>query len=143
LALYDSLADVRGRIIGVHGSAGGGRDIARRGEIGRIAAEHEDIVIVTNEDPYEDDPRTIIEAVAQGATRDELGERKKVEGASLFLIDDRAQAIEYAIGLAKPDDVVLITGKGSEPVMAVKGGSIPWDDRAVVRSSLARHGWHV
>lgn len=138
LALYDSLPEYEGRVIGIHGSAGGGRDVARREKIGRLAAEHEDFVIVTNEDPYEEDPRVIIEAVAKGAR--EFG---KVDGESLFMIDDRQEAIDFAIDHAKDGDVVLVTGKGSEPVMAVKGGSVPCDDRAAVRSALAKHGYHV
>ncbi len=120
------------RIIGVHGSAGGGRDVARRVEIGRLAGEVEDLVVVTNEDPYDEDPRTIIEAVANGAR--EVG---KIEGTDLFLIDDRREAIHFAIGRAQPGDVVLLTGKGSEPVMAVADGKkIPWSDRAVALEAL-------
>jgi UDP-N-acetylmuramoyl-L-alanyl-D-glutamate--2,6-diaminopimelate ligase len=138
LALYDSLPEHTGRIIGIHGSAGGGRDVGRRTEIGRVAAEHEDLVIVTNEDPYEEDPQTIIDAVMDGARA-----HGKVENDSLFGIDDRQAAIDFAIAHAKDGDIVLVTGKGSEPVMAVKGGAIPWDDRAAVRSALANHGYSV
>lgn len=138
LALYESLPEHEGRIIGVHGSAGGGRDVARRPEIGRVAAEHEDLVIVTNEDPYEEDPRTIIDAVVQGAVA-----HGKVENVSVFGIDDRQSAIDFAIAHARDGDIVLVTGKGSEPVMAVKGGSVPWDDRTAVRSALAKHGYSV
>ncbi len=137
LALYRSLPSPRvGRVIGIHGSAGGGRDVARRTEIGRIAAEHDDIVIVTNEDPYEEDPRTIIDAVAEGARR-----QGKIDDENLFVINDRHEAIAYAISLAKEDDLVLITGKGSEPVMAVAGGKIPWDDREEARSALRESGY--
>lgn len=138
LALYNSLPEHAGRVIGAHGSAGGGRDVARRTEIGRVAAEHEDVVVVTNEDPYEEDPRIIIEAVAKGAR-----DHGKVDGVSLFMIDDRQEAIAFALAQAKAGDVVLVTGKGSEPVMAVKGGSIPWDDRAVVRTALADLGFQL
>ncbi len=138
LALYASLPEHTGRVIGIHGSAGGGRDVARRAEIGRVAAEHEDLVIVTNEDPYEEDPRVIIDAVMQGAR-----DHGKVDGISLFGIDDRQAAITFAIAHAKDGDIVLVTGKGSEPVMAVKGGSVPWDDRVAVRSALAQHGFSV
>ncbi len=136
LALYKSLPEHEGRIIGVHGSAGGGRDIARRPEIGRIAAEHEDIVVVTNEDPYDEDPRSIIDAVADGART-----HGKVDGKTLFIIDDRQEAIHFAIAQAQPGDIVLLTAKGSEPVMAVKGGSIPWDERQVARDALAKIGY--
>ncbi len=137
LALYRSLPSATsGRIIGVHGSAGGGRDVARRTEIGRVAAEHEDIVIVTNEDPYEEDPRSIIDAVADGARR-----AGKIDDDTLIIRDDRREAIQYAMHIARADDVVLITGKGSEPVMAVAGGKIPWDDREEAREALAKLGY--
>ncbi len=120
------------RVIGVHGSAGGGRDVARRPIIGKLATENEDIVIVTNEDPYDDDPRSIIDQVAEGAR-----DAGAVEGKDLFLVDSRREAIEMAIGMARKGDVVLITGKGSEPVMAVAGGKkIPWDDRKEARRAL-------
>lgn len=137
-ALYRSLPAHARRVIGVHGSAGGGRDVARRPEIGRVAAEHEDVVIVTNEDPYDDDPRSIIDAVAAGART-----AGKVDGQSLFTFDDRQEAIDFAIAHAKDGDIVLITGKGSEPVMAVRGGSVPWDDRQAARSALAKHGFRL
>lgn len=132
-ALFDAVEALKPkRIIGVHGSAGGGRDVARRVEIGRLAGNEEAIVIVTNEDPYDEDPRAIIEAVAGGAK--EVG---KVEGEDLFLIDDRREAIHFALSRAKPGDVLIVTGKGSEPVMAVAGGKkIPWSDRAVVLEAL-------
>ncbi|MEK9157081.1 MAG: UDP-N-acetylmuramyl peptide synthase, partial [Patescibacteria group bacterium] len=124
-------------VIGVHGSAGGGRDKARRPLIGAIAAEHEDVVIVTNEDPYDEDPQSIIDAVVAGAK-----EKGKKEGEDLFVIADRADAIRFALTHAQLGDVVLITGKGSEPVMAVAGGkTIPWDDRQVVRNVLSSLGY--
>lgn len=137
LALYRSLAPLKtGRVIGIHGSAGGGRDVARRTEIGRVAAQNDDIVIVTNEDPYDEDPRTIIEAVAAGARA-----HGKIDEQTLFMVNDRREAIAKAMSLAKAGDVVLVTGKGSEPVMAVAGGKIPWDDRTVVRETLIANGY--
>lgn len=138
-ALYRSLAPFHfDRIIGVHGSAGGGRDVARRPLIGKLAGEREAIVVVTNEDPYDEDPWSIIAAVAAGARS--VG---KVDGKDLFVIDDRQTAIERAIGLAQPGDVVLLTGKGSEPVMAVRGGTVPWDDREAARKALAKFGYRL
>ncbi len=129
----------RSRIIGVHGSAGGGRDVARREVIGRLAGKAEDIVIVTNEDPYDEEPMAIIRAVADGAKA--VG---KVEGEDLLVIADRQDAIDEAVQRAKPGDVVLITGKGSEPVMAVAGGKkIAWDDREAARKALAKIGCTV
>lgn len=113
------------RVIHVLGSAGGGRDVARRSVLGAMAGKEAQIVIVTNEDPYDDDPRSIIDQVAAGAVQE--GKRDDVD---LFRMEDRHEAIQQAIGLAQPGDIVLITGKGSEPVMAVAGGrKIPWSDR--------------
>lgn len=136
-ALFASLPPHSGKVIGVHGSAGGGRDKARRPLIGAVAAQHEDIVVVTNEDPYDEDPQSIIDAVAAGAR-----EQGKRDGADLFVIADRKEAITFALSTALPGDVVLITGKGSEPVMAIAGGkTIPWDDRQVVRNVLSSLGY--
>ncbi len=128
------------RIIGVHGSCGGGRDVARREVIGRLAGQRDDIVIVTNEDPYDEDPRAIIEAVAEGARA--VG---KKEGDDLILIDDRMEAVQYAIDIAQKDDVVVLTGKGSETVMAVAGGrKASWSDReAAVRALRRRQAQEV
>lgn len=125
------------RLIGVHGSAGGGRDIGRREIIGKLAAENEDIVIVTNEDPYDEDPRSIIDQVAKGA---EIS--GKVREKNLFLINDRDKAIEFAISKAQDGDAVLLTGKGSEVVMAVKNRkSIPWSDKQVAIDALKAKGY--
>lgn len=122
----------RKRIFHVLGSTGGGRDAARRAVLGRIAAEHADVVIVTNEDPYDDDPQQIIRDVARGA-----------EGAGampnerLFTIVDRREALMFAVHKAQEGDLVLVTGKGSEQAMVVHGGrKIPWDDRRVLREIL-------
>ncbi|MEO5927961.1 MAG: UDP-N-acetylmuramoyl-L-alanyl-D-glutamate--2,6-diaminopimelate ligase [Patescibacteria group bacterium] len=131
--LYETIAPVsRQRTIHVLGSAGGGRDIARRPVLGRMAAEHADIVIVTNEDPYDDNPRMIIEQVAEGARA-----AGKKDGESLFLIEDRREAIFEAMRQAQPDDLVLLTGKGSEQAICVADGKkIPWDERRVAREAI-------
>ncbi|MBI2426828.1 MAG: UDP-N-acetylmuramoyl-L-alanyl-D-glutamate--2,6-diaminopimelate ligase [Candidatus Kerfeldbacteria bacterium] len=120
------------RIIHVTGSAGGGRDRARQPKLGQLAAERADIVIVTNEDPYDDDPMEIINTIADAASR-----AGKVDGKNLFRILDRREAIQKAVQLAQADDLVLITGKGAEQGMMVKGyRKIPWDDRSVAREVL-------
>jgi UDP-N-acetylmuramoyl-L-alanyl-D-glutamate--2,6-diaminopimelate ligase len=132
-AVYDTLALLpKKRLIHVTGSAGGGRDVWRRSEIGRLAAERDDIVIVTNEDPYDDPPLQIIHQVADAAKA-----AGKVDGETLLRIVNRAEAIAKAISLAEPGDLVLITGKGCEPVMAVADGKkVPWDDRMAARNAL-------
>jgi UDP-N-acetylmuramoyl-L-alanyl-D-glutamate--2,6-diaminopimelate ligase len=125
----------RGRIIHVLGSAGGGRDVARRPILGSIAAENADIAIVTDEDPYDDDPREIIDQVAAGAIK---GGKK--EGETLFKILDRREAIAKAISLAQPGDIVLLTGKGAEQAIVGKGGrKTPWDERKVARDILKKY----
>lgn len=113
------------KIIHVLGSTGGGRDISRRKILGEIADKSADYVIVTNEDPYDDDPQSIIDDVAVGSPK-------------ALKILDRRQAIAKALSLAGPDDLVVITGKGAEQKMAVKGGYIPWDDRKVVAEELEK-----
>ncbi len=135
-ALYDLVATIsHHKIIHVFGSCGGGRDKARRPILGKIAAEQADVLIITNEDPYDEDPQTIINEVAAGAIphlSSPLGRGRKLEK-----ILDRRAAIAKALRLAHDGDLVLITGKGAEQAMAVAGGKhIPWDDRVVVREEL-------
>ncbi|MBT5808169.1 UDP-N-acetylmuramyl-tripeptide synthetase [Candidatus Uhrbacteria bacterium] len=132
-AAYEALELIEyNRLIHIVGSAGGGRDVARREVLGEMVAEHDDIVIVANEDPYDEDPMQIINDVADAA----VGAGMK-DGVNVFRILDRQEAIDYAIKIAEPNDLVLITGKGSEPVMAVANGKkVPWDDRQAARKSL-------
>ncbi len=131
--IYQTISELKPkRLIHVLGSCGGGRDIARRPVLGNMAGKTADIVIITNEDPYDDDPMQIIADVAQGAK-----EAGKVEDQNLFLISDRKEAINKAITLAEPGDLVLLTGKGSEQAICVANGQkIPWDEREVARQSL-------
>ncbi|MDO8425698.1 MAG: Mur ligase family protein [bacterium] len=122
---------VRGKVIHVLGGVGGGRDRAKRAAMGSIAAAHAAVVIVTNEDPYDDDPMTIIRAVADGA-RAGAGRGTIVEE-----ILDRREAFVRALALAQPGDLVLVTGKGCEQAIAgPHGTNVPWDDRVVVRELL-------
>lgn len=121
------------RIIHVCGSTGGGRDKARRKPIGKLVGEKADIFIVTDEDPYDEDPMEIIKTVSAGAQ--EVG--KKL-GKDLFEILDRREAIKKAIEMARAGDLILITGKGSEQAMCVGGGKmVAWDDREIVREITA------
>ncbi len=113
------------KLICVLGSCGGGRDKWKRPVLGKIAARYCDEIIITNEDPYDEDPMGIIEQVAEGAK----GKARKIL--------NRREAIRKALILTGPQDVVIITGKGSEPWMCVaKGKKIPWDDRQIVREKF-------
>lgn len=132
--LYDVVRTmaVSGKIIHVLGSCGGGRDRDRRPVLGRLGAEGANIVIVTNEDPYDDDPAQIIDEVAAGAAA-----AGKKEGANLFKILDRRAALEKAVSMAAPGDLVIATGKGAEQAIVVAHGKkIPWDDRREFRRIL-------
>ncbi len=120
------------RLIHVVGGCGGGRDQARRDVTGRLAAEQADLVIVTNEDPYDDPPQTILDQVAAGAIAG-----GKTLGVSLWKILDRKEAIITAMKMAKPQDLVLLTGKGCEPWICVAhGGKIPWNERAAAEAGI-------
>ncbi len=131
--LYETLKLIpHKRVIHVLGSTGGGRDVARRPILGKIAGEKADIVIVTNEDPYDDDPALIIDQVALGA--ENVGKKEDID---LFKILDRRDAIKKAIDSAESGDIVLLTGKGNEQAICVANGEkITWDDRAIVRGIL-------
>ena len=113
------------------GAEGGGRDKAKRPIMGELAAKMADYVIVSNVDPYEDDPKQILEDIA--VSSEKFG---KVRGQNLFVIEDRKSGIHKALSLAKADDVVLITGKGAEQSIVIGGKRSSWDDRQVVREEL-------
>ncbi|MDD5290351.1 MAG: UDP-N-acetylmuramyl-tripeptide synthetase [Patescibacteria group bacterium] len=135
--LYETIKDVpHQKIIHVLSSAGGGRDKARRPILGKLAAENADIVIVTNEDPYDEEPQEIIEQVANGVEEIRKYGNKEIE---IMKILDRREAIRKALELAEKGDLILITGKGAEQAICVKNGKkIKWDDREVAREELKR-----
>lgn len=124
--VYQTLKPKNGKLICVLGAAGGGRDKWKRPVLGEIAEKYCDEIIITNEDPYDEDEWAIIEQVASGAG----GRAKKIL--------DRGEAISVALMLAKEGDTVIITGKGCEPSICIKGEKIPWDDREVVRERFQR-----
>jgi UDP-N-acetylmuramyl-tripeptide synthetase len=124
-SVYKTFKDER--MICVLGSCGGGRDKWKRPVLGQIAKKYCTKIFVTNEDPYDEDPKEIIEEVY------------KTAGDNAIKIIDRKKAIKEAIKYAKPEDVVIITGKGSEPWMCLENGKkIPWDDREIVRNILQK-----
>ena len=119
------------RLICVLGSAGGGRDKWKRPEMGRIAAEYCDVIILTNEDPYDENPEDIIREVEQGLFK---AGKERLDYTKVL---DRREAIGEALRRAEKKDVVIITGKGCEQwMMGPKGKKLPWDDRVVAREEL-------
>ncbi len=126
-AVYKTFKDKK--LICVLGSCGGGRDKWKRPVLGKIAGEFCKEIIITNEDPYDEPPMEIIKEVASGI--------QNPTPNTQHLILDRKEAIKTAIKLARPDDVVIITGKGSEPWMCVANGKkMPWDDRKIAAEAL-------
>jgi len=116
------------RKICVLGCAGGGRDRWKRREMGKIASKHCDQIILTNEDPYDENPMKIIQDIKNG-----------VSTGRCEIISDRREAIRKALGYAKTGDAVIITGKGSEPwIMGPGGEKTKWDDREVCREELKK-----
>ncbi len=115
--------------VGILGNTGGGRDTWKRPEMGHIAEMHCDHIILTNEDPYDEDPRAIVEAMAKGIE----------DKAKLSIIMDRREAIRQALALAPDGGYVLISGKGTDPyIMGPNNTREPWSDAQVVQEELAR-----
>jgi len=113
----------------VLGGTGGGRDKWKRPEMGRIAAAYCDHIILTDEDPYDEDPRQIVEEIKNG-----VGETQNCE-----IVMDRRAAIAEAFKHARKGDAVIITGKGTDPfIMGPHGGKLPWDDASVAREELGK-----
>lgn len=134
-AVYASAKKIfKGDVIGVFGSMGslgplGGRDRWKRPKMGEIAERYCREIILTDEDPVDEEPAQILEEIAMGIK--DKGKVKKIL--------DRRQAIGEALGLAREGDVVIISGKGSEPYIRVsKGKRIPWSDVGVVKELLQR-----
>jgi len=114
------------QLISVLGSAGGGRDKRKRPILGALAEKYCDKIIITNEDPYNEDPKEIIDQIAFG-----------IKGKKFQKIVDRRKAIQKALNMAQKGDIVVITGKGCEPwIMGPNGQKIAWDDREIVREEI-------
>ena len=134
LTASETIKKQDGDIIVLFGAEGGGRDPKKRLPMAQLAASKADIVIVTDVDPYDDDPQKIIDDVSKMVEMS-----GKIPGTNLFSILDRKEAIQKALSLAKKDDVVLITGKGAEQSMITNHGAIPWNEREIVRNLLKTH----
>lgn len=110
------------------GGTGGGRDTWKYGELGRIADAHCSEIILTNEDPYDDDPQKIIEAVARG-----------IQNQKPTILIDRREAIQEALKRATTGDTVIITGKGTDPyIMGPNGSKQEWSDARVAKEELEK-----
>lgn len=120
------------RIIAVFGACGE-RDRGKRPIMGAIVSAQADIVILTNEDPYHEDPERILDEIEQGI----VGKEKEKDWFRIF---DRREAIARALVLAESGDIVVVTGKGAEETMAIGDARLPWSERRVIEEELARLG---
>jgi UDP-N-acetylmuramoyl-L-alanyl-D-glutamate--2,6-diaminopimelate ligase len=121
----------RRRLITVFG-AGGDRDRTKRPLMGMVAARLSDVVVITSDNPRTEDPGRIIEEVRRGADAE-----TRQSGAEIVTLPDRREAILHAVGMADPDDVVLIAGKGHEKYQEIGGRTFAFDDVEVAREALA------
>jgi len=121
----------KGKLVAVFGSAGR-RDESKRATQGAIAGKSADIVIATEEDDRDVDGKQILKQIASGAKK-----AGKKEGKDLFLIQDREEAIGFALTqVSGSDDVVVLLGKGHENTIERADGVYPWNEAEVVRVAL-------
>ncbi|MCS6801601.1 MAG: UDP-N-acetylmuramoyl-L-alanyl-D-glutamate--2,6-diaminopimelate ligase [Chloroflexota bacterium] len=139
LALGAVLATLRpltpGRLIAVFGHAGE-RDPANRPRMGEIAAAFADVIIVTMDDPYSEDPAQIADAI-------EAGIAQSGRQPAVMRCLDRREAMRRAFAQAAPHDTVLVAGRGHETVLEWNGRRIPFDDVVVARELLRDLGYHA
>lgn len=118
----------KNRLIAVFGATGD-RDKDKRPKLGAVAAKLTDWVIITDEEPYSENPAVIVDAIAEGAL--------KVRNRNLEIILDRKEAIKKALEMAFPDDTVVITGMGHQKYRNVGGNKkIAWDEAKIVKELL-------
>ncbi len=124
-ALFETARQIdSGKLIAVFGACGD-RDQAKRPLLGQIASELCDLVIITDEEPYHEDPAEIRKMIALG-----VPENLK---AKAEIIADRKKAIAHALKIAQPHDVITVSGMGNQTSMVIGDEKIPWSDRAVIR----------
>jgi UDP-N-acetylmuramoyl-L-alanyl-D-glutamate--2,6-diaminopimelate ligase len=136
-ALKKALSSARnmteGQVIAVFGSAGL-RDREKRRLMAEVSAEMADLSVFTAEDPRTESLESILEEMGAGAIS-----RGGKEGRSFWKIEDRGDAIRFALDLAQSDDLVLVCGKGHEQSMCFGEVEYPWDDRIALQAALAEY----
>lgn len=116
------------RVIAIFGACGE-RDRGKRPMMGEIVSRYADYIILTNEDPYRENPEQIIKEI-------ELGIKNKELGKEYWKIMDRREAIKKALEIARTGDYVVVTGKGAEETMAVGNERLPWNDKKIILEVL-------
>ncbi len=120
--------------------ATGQRDQGKRPAMGAIAARLADTIIVTDDDPHDEDPAAIRADVLAGALEAKEKDSLACEVLEVF---PRAEAIRRAVALAQPEDTILVAGRGHEVWQEVKGVNLALDDRVELRSALTARGFNV
>ena len=124
-----SLKDVsRGRVVALFG-CGGDRDRKKRPLMGAVASEYADFVIVTSDNPRTEEPMDIIDDILVGIEN---------TGAPYVIIEDRIKAIHYAIDNHRPDDVIVLAGKGHETYQIVGKEKRHMDEREIIAEHLTK-----
>jgi UDP-N-acetylmuramoyl-L-alanyl-D-glutamate--2,6-diaminopimelate ligase len=123
----------RGRTITVFGCAGD-RDRTKRPLMGAVAGRLSEVVIVTSDNPRNEDPNRIVEEVQRGLA----GDMRRDSAPQVLTIVDRREAITKGIEMARPGDLVLIAGKGHEKYQVIGDRVVGFDDVVVAREALAR-----
>jgi len=131
--LYKTLRPLFSRqLISVFGATGD-RDKSKRPVMGEVAARLTDLVIVTDEEPGNEDPIKIIAEIVPGVLQG-----GKIEKDNFWQINDRKKAIEFALKKAQAGDCVMITGIGHQKFRNIKGVQTPWDEEEIIRDFLGK-----
>ncbi|NMA67756.1 MAG: UDP-N-acetylmuramoyl-L-alanyl-D-glutamate--2,6-diaminopimelate ligase [Clostridiaceae bacterium] len=117
---------VKGRLISVFG-CGGDRDKSKRPVMGKISGQIADLTIITSDNPRTEDPLQILKDIEEGI--------KETQGEYL-IIEDRTEAIRYAMENALEDDIIVLSGKGHETYQIFKDKTIHYDEREIVEGIL-------
>lgn len=128
---------VHGGRVGVVIGAGGNRDAEKRPEMGAEAARRADAVIVTDDNPRDEDPATIRAAVEAGART--VADERRAAGdgdVTVLSVGDRAEAIARAVAWARPGDALVVAGKGHEKGQLIAGTVHDFDDVEVLRTAI-------
>lgn len=133
-AVLETLRHQTGGRVAVVFGAGGNRDQGKREPMGRVAAELADLVVITDDNPRDENPADIRATIVRGAAT------AAGPATSIVEIGDRRAAIDYAVGWARDGDVVLVAGKGHEAGQTTRGQTRPFDDRGELAGALEALG---
>jgi len=138
--VYSALRpSVKGKMIVVLGACGD-RDKTKRPIMGELASKFADVIIVTDEEPYTENPKEIIEQVASGVENSKNG--KIILNKNFFKIDNRRDGIAKAVLLAEKGDLVIVTGMGAQEFRVVDTKHLPWKEKEVIREELEKAGYN-